>query len=102
VECRLEEFALRKDDVVVSAHACGGLTDLVIQRAIGAGAALAVLPCCHQRAEPTGFEGWMEWDVARDVVRAQHLRAAGYEVHTSVISAEITPKNRVLVGWPRV
>jgi hypothetical protein len=101
VECRLEEFELRPSDVVVSAHACGGLTDVVIEQAIAAGAALAVLPCCHRRAEPTGFEGWMEWDVARDVLRAQRLRQAGYEVHTSSIAREITPKNRVLIGWRR-
>ena len=102
VECRLEEFALRKNDVVVSAHACGALTDLVIERAIGAGASLAVLPCCHQRAEPTGLEQWMDWDVARDVMRAQRLREAGYEIHASLISRQITPKNRVLVGRRRV
>ena len=83
---------------MVSAHACGALTDLVIERAIAAGASLAVLPCCHQRAAPTGLEGWMASDVARDVMRAQRLLGAGYQVHTSTISREITPKNRVLVG----
>jgi hypothetical protein len=101
VECPLEEFALRKSDVVVSAHACGELTDLVIERALGAGASLAVLPCCHQRAAPIGLEGWMASDAARDVMRAQRLLGAGYEVRTSSISREITPKNRVLIGWRR-
>jgi hypothetical protein len=57
-----------------------------------------VLPCCHQRVAPTGLEAWMEWDVAQDVMRAHKLREFGYEVHTSLISSEITPKNRVLVG----
>jgi len=97
-ECRLEEFALGKDDVVVSAHACGVLTDVVIERAIEAGASLAVLPCCHQRAARTGLEGWIASDVARDVMRAQRLMEAGYAVHTSTIAREITPKNRILIG----
>jgi hypothetical protein len=101
VESRLEDFELRKNDVVVSAHACGKLTDLVLERAIAAGASVAVLPCCHQQSVPTGLEGWMASDVARDVMRAQRLREAGYEVHTSVIPRDITPKNRVLVGRRR-
>ena len=100
VEGRLERFALRSDDVVVSAHACGKLTDLVIERAVAAGASVAVLPCCHKQAVSTGLEGWIAPDVAQDVMRAQRLRAAGYRVHTNVISHEITPKNRVLIGRP--
>ncbi len=101
VECRLEKFELRAHDVVVSAHACGALTDVVIERAIAAGASLAVLPCCHQQAIPTGLEGWMGADVARDVMRVQRLKEAGYKVHTNLISHEITPKNRVLIGKPQ-
>ena len=100
VEGRLEKFALRSDDVVVSAHACGKLTDRVIERAIAAGASVAVLPCCHRPALRTGLEGWMASDVAQDVMRAQRLRGAGYEVYTHVIPHEITPKNRVLIGKP--
>ena len=100
VASRLEKFELHSDDVVVSAHACGRLTDLVIERAVAAGASVAVLPCCHRQDVPTGLEGWMEADVAQDVMRAERLRAAGYKVHTNIISREITPKNRVLIGKP--
>ena len=34
VETDLEDVPLRRDDLIVSVHACGGLTDLVIERAI--------------------------------------------------------------------
>ena len=100
VECRLQDFELQEQDVVVSAHACGVLTDVVIERAVAVGASLAVLPCCHQKAAPTGLEGWMARDMAQDVMRAQRLTAAGYKVYTNEISLEITPKNRVLVATP--
>src|SRR5687767_13708477 len=46
----LESVALFGGDLVVSAHACGGLADLVLDRAASAGARVAVLPCCHDLA----------------------------------------------------
>ncbi|MEJ2200419.1 MAG: methyltransferase, partial [Desulfuromonadaceae bacterium] len=38
---------LTTEDLVVSVHACGELTDRVIDLALAARARLAVLPCCH-------------------------------------------------------
>lgn len=83
-------------------HACGGLTDVVLDRAIATASRVAVLPCCHSRAKQDagGLEGWLDHDVAVDVVRAQRLAGAGFDVHTSTIDAAITPKNRPLFGTP--
>jgi len=40
-------------------HACGGLTDQILDRAIDVGARVAVLPCCHDldNADLGGLEG---------------------------------------------
>jgi hypothetical protein len=46
-EQSLEDVALVASDLVVSVHACGALTDRVLERAVSAGARVAVLPCCH-------------------------------------------------------
>ena len=99
----LTRAALHASDVVVSTHACGLLTDAVLERAIAAGARVAVLPCCHDagRCALGGLSGWLDPSLAIDVTRAGELRAAGYEVHTQTIPAAITPKNRLLMGWPR-
>ncbi|MDX2086793.1 MAG: methyltransferase [Kofleriaceae bacterium] len=86
-------------DVVVSAHACGGLTDDVLAAAIAARAPVAVLPCC-QVVAPSPLDGWLDGPLAVDVARAQRLVAAGYAVHTQTIDPAITPKNRLLVGVP--
>ena len=43
----LDDVELAAGDVVVSSHACGALTDLVLDRAVAARARVAVLPCCH-------------------------------------------------------
>lgn len=102
VEADLATFPLERGDVVVSAHACGRLTDLVLQRAAAARAAVAVLPCCHNhlRLDAGGLEPWMEPDLAIDATRVLTLRARGYDVWTQVIPGDITPKNRLILGRP--
>jgi len=98
----LEQIALAPSDLVVSAHACGALTDRVLELAATARARVAVLPCCHdvERSDRGGVEGWLDGPLAVDVTRAAWLRSRGYEVRTQLIPEEITPKNRLLLGAP--
>ncbi|HVZ20171.1 MAG TPA: methyltransferase [Vicinamibacterales bacterium] len=102
VACAMDGFELRADDLVVSSHACGRLTDVVIALAVEARARVAVLPCCHDLdACDTGdLDGWLGGPLAIDVVRAERLRQHGYRVWTLSIPAAITPKNRLLLGAP--
>jgi SAM-dependent methyltransferase len=96
----LADVELLPDDLVVSVHACGGLTDLVLDRAISAGARIAVLSCCHDldTGATGGLQGWLDGPLAQDVIRAGRLREAGYRVMTQQIPGDITPKNRLLMG----
>ena len=89
-------------DVVVSSHACGALTDRVLERAAAARARVAVLPCCHDLAacDAGALSGWVDGPVAIDIVRAMRLERQGYRVWTQTIPAAITPKNRLLIGAP--
>lgn len=98
----LESVALSKDDLVVSAHACGTLADLVLDRASAVRARVAVLPCCHNLAvnDAGPLSGWVDGPLAIDVMRAVRLEQRGYHVRTYTIPTEITPKNRLLVGGP--
>jgi hypothetical protein len=102
VEADLEAVPLQREDLVVSAHACGGLTDLVIERALAAGTRIAVLPCCHDLAggDLGGLQGWMDGPLAMDATRVAHLRSQGYRVVTQLIPKDITPKNRLLLAEP--
>lgn len=94
--------ALHKGDVVVSCHACGGLTDEVLGQATAARAFVAVLPCCHHdEGDDGGLRGWLDLSVAIDVTRAATLRASAYDVWTQKIPDDITPKNRLLIAAPR-
>jgi hypothetical protein len=102
VECDISAAELYHNDLIVSAHACGGLTDLVLDRAVAVGARVAVLPCCHDLggADLGGLEGWMDGPLAMDAARVARLRAQGYRVFTQQIPSAITPKNRLLMAEP--
>jgi hypothetical protein len=98
----LDRFELLPGDVVVSCHACGALTDLILDRARHAGARVAVLPCCHDltACDRGALGGWVDGMLAIDIMRATRLQQHGYRVWTQTITADITPKNRLLIGAP--
>lgn len=96
------DVELTRDDVVVSSHACGSLTDVVLDRASAAGARVGVLPCCHsvETCDTGGLDGWVDGALAIDIVRATRLQEKDYRVWTLAIPADITPKNRLLLAAP--
>ncbi len=98
----IEDVEILDTDIVVSSHACGALTDLVLARAAGARARVAVLPCCHdlEAGDDGGLSGWVDGAVAIDIVRALRLEQQGYRIWTQAIPGNITPKNRLLLGEP--
>jgi hypothetical protein len=98
----LRRITAEPGELVASVHACGTLTDRVLDTALAARAAVAVLPCCHSlgKCDTAGLDAWMEGALAVDAVRALRLRAAGYRVHLQTIPAEITPQNRLILGVP--
>ncbi|NOR50831.1 MAG: methyltransferase domain-containing protein [Desulfuromonadales bacterium] len=102
IEASIEEIALDSTDLIVSVHACGGLTDLVLEQASAVNARLAVLPCCHDldEADQGGLGGWLDGPLAVDIVRANRLRSRGYQIFTQQIPDDITPKNRLLMAEP--
>jgi hypothetical protein len=105
---RWEEGDLRRvtatrADLVVSVHACGVLTDRVLDATLAAGAAVAVLPCCHnlRAGDTAGLEAWMDGALAVDAMSALRLRGAGYRVFLLKIPEAITSQNRLLIGVPK-
>lgn len=101
-EQQLEQVELKRDDLVVSAHACGSLSDTVLDLAVFVGARVAILPCCHDLNgnDAGGLQGWMSGPLAVDATRVARLRQAGYRVYTQTIPDDITPKNRLLLAEP--
>ena len=102
VEARLEDIEVPPEALLVSVHACGALTDQVLDLAVNARSRVAVLPCCHDLdvCDTGSLTGWMDGSLAVDATRVARLRRAGFRVHTAQIPKEITPKNRLLMAWP--
>ncbi len=98
----IQDITLTSNDVVVSSHACGALTDIVLASASAARARVVVLPCCHDSAtcDAGGVDGWLDAGLAIDATRALALRASGYRIFTQHIPESVTPKNRLLLGTP--
>jgi hypothetical protein len=99
----LAEVTLSEQDVVVATHACGALTDRVLDMVLAARARVAALPCCHdeETCDAGGLRGWLDLDTAVDATRVARLRAHGYTVHTQRIPRAITAQNRLLIAEPR-
>lgn len=102
IESDLKKIELESDDIVVSAHACGSLSDTIIDRAVAAGTRLSILPCCHnlKTCDPGDLLGWMDAGLAIDTTRVARLKQNGYSVVTRLIPDDITPKNRLLIAEP--
>jgi hypothetical protein len=102
VAADLDDVEMLSGDVVVSSHACGALTDRILERAAAARARVAVMPCCHNVdvGDAGGLSGWVESPLAIDIVRATRLANHGYRIWTQTIPGAITPKNRLLLGAP--
>jgi hypothetical protein len=98
----ISDIAVLSTDVVVSSHACGDLTDRILDVASAVGARLAILPCCHdfRTCDAGPLAGWMDPALAIDTLRALRLESRGYRVWTQSIPADVTPKNRLLLGAP--
>jgi hypothetical protein len=98
----LQDVSLHQDDVVVSSHACGTLTDAILAQATAAGARVAVLPCCHdmRTCDAGALGGWLDPALAIDVRRAERLAQQGCRVWTQTIPSSITPKHRLLLAAP--
>lgn len=99
-QASLNEVVIAADDIVVSAHACGPLTDAILDKAADAGARVAVLPCCHAHRFRADLAGCEDPSGAIDKERMQRLRGRAYRVWDETIPVEVSPKNRILFGAP--
>jgi hypothetical protein len=101
-ERKIADVVLGPEDVVVATHACGALTDQVIDRVLAARARMALLPCCHdeETCDAGGLRGWLDLETAVDATRVGRLKASGYAVQTQLVPRAITAKNRLLLAAP--
>lgn len=89
---------------VLAVHACGSLTDQVLDLAIGVAGPVAVTPCCgHPRNDEAPQVLYRELGAKDgvDVHRTYRLNDAGYEVQWRYIPESVTPMNRTILATKR-
>jgi hypothetical protein len=116
---------LSESTLLVSVHACGDLTDLILHMAVANTSPVAVVPCCHRgigsargfakritasfstvrsgngaHGESRARNRDISPSIALDVARVELLKRAGFEVRATTIPKRITPQNRVILGTP--
>ena len=115
VEGGLEKVQADSGILLTAVHACGPLTDAVLERAVSGGAPVAVMPCCHSlRKQPLPPVPGLTLELlteratamgaidAIDGARVDALSAAGYSVEERRVDPAVTPYNRLLLAEPPV
>uniref|UniRef100_A0A7S4NNV8 Methyltransferase domain-containing protein n=1 Tax=Guillardia theta TaxID=55529 RepID=A0A7S4NNV8_GUITH len=120
VEGDLADLRPRRDSLLVAVHACGALTDTIMELGAAARAQMVLVPCCHSLQDssstmtflqhPRGEEALpfvrrmskrVGMGAAIDSARVRCLRRMGYIVRCCKISDSITPQNRVILAHMR-
>ena len=95
--------------VFIAIHACGILTDEILEKAVSLSSALAVMPCCYNQnmkrydlknlpdKRKLVYESEKDY---YDAFRLQYLSENGYSAFLRTISCKITSMNNVLIGIP--
>ena len=97
------DVAAAGDTLVCGLHACGGLSDIVIDVALEGSSALALVPCCHstKQLHDEAAAAKVGLDEAIDAARVRRLAAAGWTVERDTLCPrEITPKNGLILARP--
>lgn len=112
----LEEFGSSMEDndsenedvaqMVIATHACGSLTDKVLELAVQFDSCgIAAMPCCYtgtDKGTPYGIKRALGVSWAADIRRCFYLNEHGYHSDFSNIPSEITPMNRIIVAEGRI
>ena len=91
--------------IIISTHACGSLTDKVLQYTIDVQAAsVAVMPCCYTGTDagvPYGLRRMLGVSLSADIRRSYYLQDHDYHVDFAAIPKAITPMNRLILAERR-
>ena len=91
--------------IVIGVHACGSLTDAILQYAISNSAtSIAVMPCCYTGTNPQapyGLKRVFGSSWSSDIARSYLLSSNDYHTDFSSIPSLITPMNRIIVAERR-
>lgn len=87
-------------DAVIACHACGGLTDKVIDFAIKKDKNIFVCPCCYHYNLPKELVKIYSQFGSNgvNIYRISKLMLSGYNTSVRELKSNITPLNKVIIG----
>lgn len=97
-----KSFDFPEKCAVMAVHACGNLTDRIIEQSIKQGVPFSVMPCCYNRRQiwwkdsNVDFQG--DFGEYADNLRIFYALKKGYSAE--IKTAEGTPMNRVITAFP--
>ena len=104
----LESHNPPPDSFVVALHACGTLTDRVIEKAVSTKNRFVVMPCCYRNrmdslkpSSPQALPVSYSRRDYYDSLRLQYAKERGYLTQIRLIDRKITPMNHILIGLPQ-
>ncbi len=90
--------------IVTAIHACGDLTDTLIDSAIKITKPYAVVPCCYSENNTVVDKKFLEYFTTPceciDIARILKTQNSNYKALVREISKYVTDKNRILIGLP--
>ena len=124
VEADLNSIETHPSTLLVSVHACGSLSDKIIEMAIDGQAPIALVPCCHTIKEKKGYqphpltqmnatevESLVERLMAEnehktlgdivDQIRCMTLEKAAYDIEKNRLPELFTKRNRLILAEKR-
>ena len=99
----LEQENIPEGDMLSAVHACGSLTDRIIQEGLRRRIPFAVMPCCYKDSMhlPEGSLSYFQNKRdAIDAARIMAIQEQGYQVIIRSIDPTVTPMNRIIIGLP--
>ncbi|KAL3787406.1 hypothetical protein HJC23_001803 [Cyclotella cryptica] len=91
--------------IIISTHACGSLTDDVLNFSVEKeAAAVAVMPCCYTGTDaevPYGLRRMLGVSLSADVRRSFFMQSKGYHVDFATIPRAVSPMNRIIIAEQR-
>lgn len=101
-----EDINLEGNSLLLGVHACGSLTDRIIQLAIDSNNDFAVLTCCHSDKHLFNPKNkpnpWLALELGRDyyldLCRLAYVNENFAYCGMDFINKDITPKNRIIWG----
>ncbi len=105
IERDVSKIIFPESSLVVALHACGNLTDIIIEKCVDKRLPFAVMPCCPNsrriwwKDKSIYFEGSLSRYI--DNLRLEYMQKNGYAAKFELIDENITPMNRIILARPR-